>query len=354
MPAFNLVEPLSQSLPLWAIGLVLILVSMLALEGGAWVARRQLARRQAGGDGAPENFLVQGYIIGSIFGLLAFLIGLTFSIALDRYDTRRGWIAEEATAISTTYLRADLFDEPYRSQLRLTLRAYTRSRILPDGVSTEDIARQSAESEALRAQLWKETRAAVFPVRQTELGSYFVEAMNNALGVGTRRILAGYARIPKQILDVQFIYLVVAAGVLGYLLGIERNSRRFASGLLIFLFVLAFVLILDLDRPHSGAIKVSQRGIEELVATWISPSINWGSTPAREASQCSVVRNSSRSDSSGMRLASRRDMSFSQAASSTTWRNAVRVTAVSANPRCRDERTLADIASSRCPPACAG
>lgn len=265
MPAFNLVEPLSQSLPLWAIGLLLILIAALALEGGAWVARRQLARSERQENGRKDSSDAQGYIIGAIFGLLAFLIGLTFSIALDRYEKRRGWVAEEATAISTAYLRADLFDEPHRSDLRSTLRQYARARIVEDGITTAELQNREAQIEHLSADLWRETRDAIFPVRETELASYFVDAMNTALDVGTRRALEGKTHIPPQIIDVQLVYLVVAAAVLGYLLGMERSRRRYASSLLIALFTLAFLLILDIDRPRSGTIRISQLGLQQLV-----------------------------------------------------------------------------------------
>jgi len=266
MPPLGAIDPLVRTMPLWALAILLMAAALLALEAGAWWGRRQAARSVARAGKADSKSDAQGYIIGSIFGLLAFLIGLTFSMALDRYDDRRGWVAEEATAISTAYLRADLFDEPYRSTLRSSLREYTHARILPDHMPSAEADRRAAENESIRNRLWLETRAAVFPVRETELGSYFVEAMNYALDVGTRRALAGRAHVPAQILDMLFLYLIVAAAVLGMLLGREGNRQRSLSTMLIVLFVLGIVLILDLDRPRAGSITVSQRGLEELAA----------------------------------------------------------------------------------------
>ena len=261
MAVTGAIEPLVQTMPLWALAILLVLAALAALEAGAWWGRRQAANAPT----AAEKSDAQGYIIGSIFGLLAFLIGLTFSMALDRYDNRRSWVAEEATAISTAYLRADLFDEPFRSTLRNSLREYAQVRLVPDDAPTAELARRNAQNEAIRDRLWKQTHAAVFPVRETELGSYFVEAMNNMLDVGTRRILAGRAHVPPQILDMLFLYLVISAAVLGSLIGKEGSRQRYSSTLLIILFVLSIVLILDIDRPRAGSIKVSQRGLEELV-----------------------------------------------------------------------------------------
>ena len=238
----------------------------MALETGAYWGRRQHAVITKKGIVDPEKSDAQSHIIGSVFGLLAFLIGLTFSIALDRFDARRGWAAEEANAIGTAYLRAELFDEPNRSQLRSTLQEYTRVRIVPDDLPQAEESLRYLKSEAIRDRLWRETYDAVRPVRETSLAFYFVEAINEALDVGTRRALAGASYIPTQILDVLLIYLIAASAMLGSQMGRDQRIFRFSSYMLVVLFSLSIILILNIDRPRSGSITVSQRGLEELLA----------------------------------------------------------------------------------------
>ncbi|WP_395622642.1 hypothetical protein [Sphingomonas daechungensis] len=257
-------DPLMHALPLWAVGLVLIGAALLAVEVGAWWGKFLLDKTLA------EKRLIgsdtQGFIIGSVFGLLALLIGLTFSLALDRYDERRNWVAEEANAISTAYLRASLFDEPYKTELKSTLREYAHSRIVPENITPETRERLGAKSEALRDRLWGATEKAVFPVRATELGSYFVEAVNQMLDVGTSRALASRAHIPGAILGALYLFLVVSSALLGSMLAKDGTRQRYASTILVILFVLGIVMIIDLDRPRAGSILVSQRGLEELAA----------------------------------------------------------------------------------------
>jgi len=50
----------------------------------------------------------------ALLGLLALLLGFTFSMALTRFDTRKELVLEEANAIGTTYLRARLLPPPHR------------------------------------------------------------------------------------------------------------------------------------------------------------------------------------------------------------------------------------------------
>ena len=259
-----MLEPILKLFPLWLIGLILIAACLFASEAGRFVHRRNVRRNPKAQR--KEKSDSEGYIIGAIFGLLAFVIGLTFSIAVDRFDDRRAWVAQEATAINTAFLRASLFDEPYCSRLQLTLREYARTRIAPNGRWDDKMDRQVKRSHELRQTLWDETHAAVYPVRTTELGSSLLEAIGDTLTVGTRRELSGQAHIPNRIFNALLLYLLVASAVLGYLMGDETGRMRTATALLFALFAAAIILILDLDSPRAGSIQVSQQSLEALLA----------------------------------------------------------------------------------------
>lgn len=119
MERSGLLNPLFHDMPLWLLGLAWFGVCMLAREAGARLYRWRRARNSAIGE---SSIAAQAHIVAAIFGLLAFVIGFTFSIALERFDTRRGLVIEEANAISTAYLRSSLLDEPDRSLMQKTLR----------------------------------------------------------------------------------------------------------------------------------------------------------------------------------------------------------------------------------------
>jgi hypothetical protein len=259
-----MIDNLLPSLPLWLGAFILILLCILSSEAGRF-AHGAMTRRGDVTD-LPKSE-AEGYIIGAIFGLFAFIIGFTFSIAVDRFDERRGWVAEEATAITTLFLRADLLDEPFRSELRSTLRDYAHTRIAPDGLWNETMQRQLEQSRHLRQKLWEEARSGAYPYRDTDLGSYIVEGANDLLTIGTRRELAGTEHIPDRILNSLLLYLIAASATLGYLSTGEAKRVRVASTLLFTLMALAIVLILDLDRPRAGSIKVPQAALVTLVTT---------------------------------------------------------------------------------------
>jgi hypothetical protein len=259
-----MIERFLPSLPLSLDAVVLVVLCLISAEFGRWMSKKFVARQTSA---AAEKSDAEGYVIGSVLGLFAFMVGFTFSIAVDRYDARRSWVANEATSIQAAYLRADMFDEPFRSRLQATLRAYAQIRILPEGLPDERMDRLLARSDALRQRLWEETRAAAFPVRNDDQGAYLIDAVNEVLAVGSRRELAGVTNIPGRILDSLLIYLVVSAGMLGYVAVNEPARVRVTAALLYVLMSFAVVLILDIDRPRSGSIQVSQEALQDLVRT---------------------------------------------------------------------------------------
>ena len=53
-------------------------------------------------DIAATSLLLFGMVVGSLLGLLAFIIAITVSIAISRFEERRQTALQEANAISTT------------------------------------------------------------------------------------------------------------------------------------------------------------------------------------------------------------------------------------------------------------
>jgi hypothetical protein len=120
-----------------AIAAGLLLGLFLALEGGYRLGRRRAA---AGGD-APGSGQI-GAIQGATLGLLGLLLGFSFAGAAGRFSERQNLIVQEANAIGTAYLRADMLPEPHASRLRQILAEYVAHRVeaskhLSSGLSSD-------------------------------------------------------------------------------------------------------------------------------------------------------------------------------------------------------------------------
>lgn len=236
------------------VGATLFAAVLLALFAGRAIGRR-VARRP---DGEAETFL-----LSSVLGLLALLLGFTYALAIDRYETRRVLVQQEADAIATAYTRAQLLEEPHRSRIRGILFRFTQNRIAlargPAGRNRELLVR----NEDLVAEFWAASAAAFPSIRQFDFSSTFVESVNDVLNIEATRKSARVARVPSEVFALLMIYVVASAGVLG----MAAHGKRVLglSALFLALLTLSLSLILDIDHPTIGGVRESQGPMERLM-----------------------------------------------------------------------------------------
>lgn len=206
----------------------------------------------------------ESYAITAVLGLLALLMGFTFSLAIDRYDVRRKLVIDEANAIGTAYLRAQLLAAPHRERISSLLARYVDNRIELANAAPGTATAALARNDSLLVELWAAQVAAIDSMQHTPLATSSVEAMNAVIDLDSERKAARRAHVPTEVFAVLIVYLVFTAGLLGYVL---RGSRGRALAVsLLFLFTLALLLVIDLDRPSLGGIRESQRPMEDLQA----------------------------------------------------------------------------------------
>jgi hypothetical protein len=253
-----------ESGPTWAISLVALFLMALAAGGGILLRIQQNRRDALSGDEVDEQF--EGYIVSAVLGLLALLMGFTFSMAVDRFDARRLLVLEEANAIGTTYLRTQLMEEPHRTRISRLLVAYTDNRLeLAKATSPQQGRPLLLTNDRLVTELWVATVAAWPTLRDYDFSSAYVESMNTVIDLDASRKAARLVRVPPVIFVVLFIYMFVTAGVMGYVLHGDRG--RAAGGFMLVLLVLALALIFDIDRPMRGGVTEGQGPMERLRAS---------------------------------------------------------------------------------------
>ena len=220
-------------------------------------------RRDPSGEGQKDGGQ-EGYVVSAVLGLLALLMGFTFSLAVDRFETRRHLVLEEANAIGTAYLRAQLLAEPDRSRMSGLLLRYTDNRIAlakatPGGAAQRQLIRTN---DALITDVWAATSAAFEGIKGLPFSATYLDSVNALIDLDASRKTARAARVPPEVFAVLFVYLITAAGVLGYVL--KGMGGRIAGGFLLALLTLSLTLIIDINRPTLGGITESQQPMEDL------------------------------------------------------------------------------------------
>jgi hypothetical protein len=273
---------LLESASLFLIGAVLFAL-MLAAAAAAYYARVGIERRTESSGTSRRNTDYDGYIVSAVLGLLALLLGFTFSLAIGRFEERRELVITESNAISTAYLRTQLLEAPHRGRLSQLLVEYLDNKITLAKTDYSEVKPLLAKDDALLTSIWAATAAAFDSVKKTPFSNALIDSINKMIDLDASRRAARTSPIPTEVFVVLLIYLIGAAGVLGYVLAGGRGLL--VAGFLLVLFSMSLLLILDLDRPVSGLIHEDQRPLELLRASIQSrpPTVfdQWRNDPLR-------------------------------------------------------------------------
>ena len=243
------------------VGVVTFAVMLAAAAAGRFVRVAQVRRAGAGIQESGESVAQEGYLIGAVLGLLGLLLAFTFGMVLNRYEARRALATQEANAIGTSYLRAQLLDEPHRSRLSNLLVVYTENRI--QLASDAHNARFVAVNDRLLTEIWSAVAAARESAAAHGLSTAILMTYNEVIDLDTERKLAWSLRTPGEVLLLLLLYLMVTAAVVGHSVDGPRGRR---SALVLFaLIALSITVMADLNRPMSGRARESQQAMRMLL-----------------------------------------------------------------------------------------
>lgn len=203
----------------------------------------------------------------SILGVLALLLGFTFSLSLQRYDTRSQAVVAEANAIGTALLRADLLPDSVSADSHRLLRQYLELRVEAGKISLDRVADREAvlrKSNRALDMLWQSALEATDEDPSPVRAGLFVQSLNEVIDAYGSRDAALDRHVPELVLFLMFGTLLLAASLVGYGSGVSGHRATFAAYTLLALIICLVFLIIDLDRPRRGIVEVSQQSLVDL------------------------------------------------------------------------------------------
>jgi FtsH-binding integral membrane protein len=226
---------------------------LLTSEIGRRVGVKRLVNDPEGltkGAGAAE---------GAVFGLLGLLLAFTFSGAASRFEDRKWFINTEANAIGTAYLRIDLLPAETQAPLRDLFRRYTtlRATIYQNAHNQDEVIAGLAHGTTLQNEIWKQAMAAMrLPGASPQATMLLTPALNEMIDITSTRQMATRNHPPNVIFMLLAMLALIGALLVGYGTSTNKDRSWFHQVTFALVISLAIYVIVDLEYPRLGLIKV--------------------------------------------------------------------------------------------------
>jgi hypothetical protein len=202
--------------------------------------------------------------LGAILTLLGLLLAFSFGNSISVTQARKTATIQEAAALSTAFLRADYLGEPGRTELKVAILEYTKTRVMPGDEKLDTVEKVQLflqTSLKSQAKLWPLTLQVTADPLPQPMKIFVAGAVNNALDAHLVRLQT----LSTPISDYAQAMLLAAAITALFLLGSRSGSlgrelswRTFIlSG---FLF-LVMITIIDFQRGEEGFILTDQTAL---------------------------------------------------------------------------------------------
>jgi hypothetical protein len=223
---------------------------------------------RASGQGARNVSTLES----AMLGLLALMIGFTFAMALSRFDARRNAVLNEANSIETAALRARLLPEPHRTQALKALQKYVtvRLELVNSSAPFSELKAIVDRSTALQETLWHQAMAVAQEDKSQVPTGLFIQSLNEMIDNQGKRLAALRNTVPNIVVLMLFGVAAIAGAFAGYASGLDERRKRVPVYLIGLLVSTVILLILDLDRPTTGLVQVSQQPMIDAAARIIT------------------------------------------------------------------------------------
>ena len=255
-----------DEIPIWLMFAGTVGVTLMALE----VGYRLGLRRNSSPDHEKDGPVAA--TVAAVMTLLGLLLAFIFSFAANRFEERRKVLIDESNNIGTCYLRTSMLPAPHGAACRKLLREYVDARL----EGARDVAALDAavdRSLQLQNELWTHaTAVAKADDKSIQIG-LFVQSLNAVIDSHSERLTASLrTRLPGVVWTVLYALTVFSFCGVGYQLGLVQSARSPALAAAAIAFAMTLWLVVDLERPHQGALRINQQPMIDLRASMTEPS----------------------------------------------------------------------------------
>jgi hypothetical protein len=242
--------------------LLVLGAELLGLLLMANLAGRRLGVRHSRKDQREKLERIAGTITGAMLALFGFILAISLSMADSHFQARRRMIIDEANAIGTSRLRAETVSGPHGREISRLLKEYIQVRIafFAAGEDRQRLDATEKQTAELQRRIWEEA-SAIARASPTPIAAILLQSLNETFDIATTRRWALEIRVPAYVMYLLVLLAALAVALMGYYFSISGVRGPILSGILISAFVIAMLLVADLNRPRSGFISAEQSAL---------------------------------------------------------------------------------------------
>jgi hypothetical protein len=205
-------------------------------------------------------------IEGSIIGLLGLLLGFSMSMSVSRFEARKQLVLEEANAIGTSYLRTQLLPASEAADIASLLRSYVNLRVqnVRDGQNFERLKTVREQCARLQEEFWSKAVAYALKNPNPVRSGLLLQSLNQVIDLDAARWMTFLNHVPEAVIYVNALVALLAISLVGYAIGMAGRRQVFSVLLLVLAITAVLAVLIDLDRPGEGFIRVSQQPMIDL------------------------------------------------------------------------------------------
>jgi hypothetical protein len=226
----------------------------LAASIGWWLSKKARSLE----ENSRDDFK---FVLGGTLTLLGLIIGFTFSMAVGRYDQRKDLEEEEANAIGTEFVRADLLPAADAANVRSLLTTYLAQRI--DNYRSRDrqqLQQIDVETGQIQSRMWSAVSSPA-QAQPTPVTALVVAGMNDVLNSQGYTLAAWRNRVPIEAWALMAVISIFCNFMTGY--G-AQGKNPYLLLILPLVLSISLYLIADIDSPRGGFIRVRPLNLQTL------------------------------------------------------------------------------------------
>lgn len=243
-----------------------ILFASLMVVG--WQLGRLVRRRTSPAeDGKAPSTRIEDAGLG-LFGLL---LAFCFSGAAGRYEARKELLRDDAIAIGDFATTASILEDPDRADLNREIRTYVAQRMAFGPMRLDDPRMPALleEGRASHARMGAIVRRAIAGKNSPTIHTPLLNGLNGLTSAHDKRLYGVRDHAAGSVVLMLVLFGVFTTFTMGRLHEQQENRRRsmFRVGTYIALVALVFFVIIDLEQPRRGILRVSQVPMQELLTS---------------------------------------------------------------------------------------